>query len=106
MAASSGGSFGLLHKGVRVSRLEVFYVFYGAVVDVALRVGRASRAGVEPPRRRQLTRRSRPTGDDAPRNGDGDLERLRRDPRLTTLAGNISSPESQSILAAARLLTA
>ena len=45
---------------------------------------------------------SLPTGDDASRNGEGDLERLRRDPRLTTESSLAISAaqESQSILAA------
>ena len=48
---------------------------------------------------------SLPTGDDASLKGDGDLERLRRDPRLTTESSRAISAaqESQSIAAAARL---
>ena len=51
-----------------------------------------------------FTRLNRPTGDDASLKGDGDLERLRREPRLTTESSLAISAahESQSILAAAR----
>ena len=49
-----------------------------------------------------FTRRSRPTGDDASLKEDGDRERLRRDPRLTTESSRAISAaqESQSIAAA------
>ena len=49
-----------------------------------------------------FTRLSLPTGDDASLNGDGDLERLRREPRETTESSRAMSAaqESQSILAA------
>ena len=49
-----------------------------------------------------FTLRNRPTGDDASLSGDGDRDRLRRDPRLTTESSRAMSAahESQSILAA------
>ena len=48
-----------------------------------------------------FTLRNRPTGDDASLSGDGDRDRDRRDPRLTTESSRAISAahESQSILA-------
>ena len=105
MAASSGGSFG-----------SATYNGSSLPAGGVLRRRRCCcRCGVERSTSSSLvglrglsrdggsfTLRSRPTGDDASLNGDGDLERLRRDPRLTTESSLAISAahESQSILAA------
>ncbi len=107
MAASSGGSLGsATYKGSSLPAGGVLLLRRCCCLCGVDNNTNSSRVGE---RGRSLeggsfTLLSLPTGDDASLNGDGDLERLRREPRLTTESSRAMSAahESQSI-AAARL---